>query len=252
MQGDNLKERYLDLLIRILANTIYEDPDLGGSHCFDLQKRTHGLDWPRRAHTMVGLLRLRSLRDLVQRTLDDGIPGDFIETGVWRGGCCILMKGVLVANGDYQRKIYVADSFEGLPPPKADLYPADSDITLHLFKELAIPVDEVKANFARYDLLDAGVVFVKGFFEDTLPNLNAGPFAVIRLDGDMYESTIVSLVSLYPKLSRGGYVIIDDYGAVEACRQAVHDYRDRERITAEIHGIDGIGAYWRKPESDDS
>jgi O-methyltransferase/8-demethyl-8-(2,3-dimethoxy-alpha-L-rhamnosyl)tetracenomycin-C 4'-O-methyltransferase len=248
MESIEMRERYLDLLIRVLANTIYEDPpmDPGRPHCFDPEARHTGRDWPRTAHTMVGLARLNNLRDLVQRTLDDDIQGDYIETGVWRGGCCILIAGVLTANGDRQRKVYVADSFAGLPPGKADQYPLDAGAGFDTFEELAIPLDEVKANFARYDLLDPRIVFVKGFFDRTLPTLDAGPFALIRLDGDMYESTIVALEALYPKLSNGGFVIIDDYGAMDACRLAVDDYRHRSGIVAELTPIDWTGAFWRK------
>ena len=251
MHAAETRNRYLDLLVRILANTIYEDPAMDPAHpnVFDPNAREIGGDWPRTAHTMVGSIRLNNLRELVQRTLDEGIPGDYIETGVWRGGCCILMKGVLAANGDAQRKVYVADSFAGLPPGDPDHYPADAGDILHTFSELAVPLEEVRANFARYDLLDSRIVFVKGFFSETLPSLDAGPFALLRLDGDMYESTMVALEALYPKLSPGGFVVIDDYGAYEACRAAVHNYREREGIAAPIESIDWTGVYWRKPPS---
>jgi Macrocin-O-methyltransferase (TylF) len=255
MHAAEARDRYLDLLIRVLANTIYEDPSMDPWHrkgfwrrnIFDARARGRGADWPSAAHTMVGVTRLRNLCDLVQRTLDEGVAGDYIETGVWRGGCCILMKGVLVANGDQTRKVYVADSFEGLPRGKADRYAADAGDVHHKYKELAVPLDAVRENFTRYDLLDSRVAFVKGFFEHTLPGLDAGPFALIRLDGDMYESTIVALESLYPKLSPGGFLIVDDYGAVEGCRKAVEDYRGREGITAAVETIDWTGIYWRKP-----
>ncbi len=239
MQAADITDRYLDFLIRVLANTIYEDPSMDPWHqkVFDAETRNVGADWPSTAHTMVGLTRLRHLRDLVQRTLDDGIAGDYIETGAWRGGCCILMKGVLAANGDRERKVYVADSFEGLPPGKADRYAADADDTHHQYRQLAVSLDEVRANF------------VKGFFEHTLPTLDAGPFALVRLDGDMYESTIVALDALYPKLSPGGFLVVDDYGAVEVCRKAVTDYRQREGITTALEKIDWTGVCWRKPAS---
>lgn len=89
---------YTDLLIRTIANTIYGDPPMGpwsGKH-FDPAVREAGSDWPSQAHSMVGIARLENLRDLTQAVIDEHITGDFIETGVWRGGCCILMRGVLV------------------------------------------------------------------------------------------------------------------------------------------------------------
>jgi O-methyltransferase len=91
---------------------------------------------------------------------------------------------------------------------------------LHKARELAVSLEQVKANFDRYGLLDDQVRFLKGWFRDTLPVAPIERLAVLRLDGDMYESPMDTLVNLYPKLSEGGYVIVDDYGAIPACRQA--------------------------------
>lgn len=242
------RDLYTDLLIKILSNTIYEDPAMepGSNQAFSKPARDVGKDWPRIAHTMVGTRRLTNLRDLAQSCLDRGISGDFIETGVWRGGCCILMRGVLAANGEKSRKVYVADSFAGLPPPKPDVFSADAGDPHHTFSELVVSLDQVKANFEKYGLLDGQVVFVEGWFENTLPRLDAGPFALIRLDGDMYESTIVALNSLYAKLTSGGYLIVDDYGAIEGCRRAVEDFRARHSIASQMHVIDWTGVWWQK------
>jgi O-methyltransferase/8-demethyl-8-(2,3-dimethoxy-alpha-L-rhamnosyl)tetracenomycin-C 4'-O-methyltransferase len=244
------RDLYVDLLIRSLVDGIYGDPTPGpwrSGNKFDRGERRPGLLGPTAAHTMVGVDRLNNLRDLSQSVLDEGIPGDFIETGVWRGGCCILMRGIFAANGVRDRKIYAADSFQGVPPPKADLYPADRDDTLYRHTELAVPLDAVKANFDRYGLLDDVVVFVQGFFSDTLPSLQCGGLALLRLDGDLYESTALALRYLYPKLSPGGFVIIDDFGVAASCRQAVYDYRAQHGIDAAIHTIDRSGVWWRKP-----
>lgn len=240
---------YVDLLIRIVGNTIYRDPpmDPWTGKTFDDQTRSIGGDWPSMAHSMVGVARLRNLAELTQRAIDDKVPGDFIETGVWRGGCCILMRGILKAKGIEDRKVYVADSFEGLPRPDDQRYPQDKGDTHHMHnKALAVSVDQVKANFDAYGLLDDSVVFVKGFFKDTLHKLPPTPLALIRLDGDMYESTIMALDALYPKLSPGGFTIIDDYGALNPCRQAVTDYRNKHGITDTIVKIDHSGVWWRK------
>jgi O-methyltransferase len=239
---------YLDLLIKCLSNLIYGPPPLDPWNDGLLRRDArHGRDRLSPAHTMVGILRLQNVRELAQRALDSGTPGDFIETGVWRGGCCILMRGILAANAINDRRVYVADSFEGLPPPKPELFPQDEGSSLHTARELAVPLADVQANFKRYGLLDEQVVFVKGFFSDTLPRLEAGPFALIRLDGDMYESTYVALEHLYPKLSPGGFAIIDDYGAIAQCRQAVIDYRSKFNIRAPLHQIDWTAVYWQKP-----
>ena len=182
------RDLYLDLLVKCLSNLIYGPPpsDPWNDGLFRPDAKP-GRDRHSPAHTMVGILRLRNVRELAQRALDLGVSGDFIETGVWRGGCCILLRGVLAANEVTDRKVYVADSFEGVPPPKSYLYPQDTGDTLHTVPELAVSMEEVKANFGRYELLDDQVVFVKGFFSDTLPKLHAGPFALMRLDGDLYE-----------------------------------------------------------------
>jgi O-methyltransferase/8-demethyl-8-(2,3-dimethoxy-alpha-L-rhamnosyl)tetracenomycin-C 4'-O-methyltransferase len=245
------RELYLDLLIRILINTVYQDPAIDSRVRplevvpFNPETRSIGKDWPTQAHTMVGLKRLENLRVLSQQALDQGVPGDFIETGVWRGGCCILMRGVLAANNVTDRKVYVADSFAGLPAPNEKAYPADTGWDLRSIKELAVSLDMVKGNFARYDLLDEQVIFVKGLFSETLPTLSAGLFALIRLDGDLYESTYVALEALYPKLSSGGFVVIDD-NSLPPCALAVGDFRSRMGITAPIHQIDWTGIWWRK------
>src|SRR5437660_4289925 len=230
---------YLDLLIKVLANTIYRDPSMHPESIgsFQPELRSEGRDWPKVAHSMAGLRRLENVQELAQRVIDEEIPGDFIETGVWRGGCCILMRAVLAANAVTSRKVYVVDSFDGLPPPKPHQFSHDGGLNLHLYPELAISLEQVKDNFLRYGLLDEQIVFVKGLFQDTLPSLEAGPFGLIRLDGDLYESTYVALEALYPKLSPGGFVIIDDYGGVPACQAAVLDYRTRMGIESPIHTI---------------
>lgn len=241
------RDLYLELLIKSVSNLIYGAPpsDAWNDGLFRADAKP-GRDRQSPAHSMVGLLRLENVRELVQRAIDRGIQGDLIETGVWRGGCCILMRGVLAANLVTTRKVYVADSFQGLPPPNPALFPQDTACALHTIPELAVSLDEVRANFDRYGLLDDQVAFVKGLFSDTLPKLDAGPFALIRLDGDMYESTYVALKWLYPKVSTGGFVIIDDYGAVAQCRQAVDDYRSAANISDAIHQIDFTGVWWQK------
>jgi O-methyltransferase/8-demethyl-8-(2,3-dimethoxy-alpha-L-rhamnosyl)tetracenomycin-C 4'-O-methyltransferase len=246
--SDTNRDLYLDLLIKILTNMIYGDPSTNPVNRgpFQPELRKEGWDWPAVAHTMIGVRRLQDVRNLVQRAIDEGIPGDFIETGVWRGGCCILMRGVLAANAVADRKVYAADSFAGLPPPNEQLYPQDKGLDLHLHPELAVSLDEVKDNFSRYGLLDEQVVFVPGLFKDTLPSLQAGPFALIRLDGDLYESTYGALEALYPKLSPRGFVIIDDFKLIPPCQQAVMDYRARMGITAAMQDSDWNSIWWQR------
>lgn len=207
--------------------------------------REDGRDWPADAESMIGLKRMANIRSCVEQALADSVPGDLIETGVWRGGACIFMRAVLKAHGAQDRKVWVADSFQGLPEFDGR-YAADIGDQFHSFGELAISVDEVKDNFRRYDLLDDQVEFLVGWFADTLPTAPIEQLALLRLDGDMYASTMDALDALYDKVSPGGFVIVDDYGAVPACEKAVHDFRDARGITDPIQEVDWTAAFWRK------
>jgi Macrocin-O-methyltransferase (TylF) len=187
-----------------------------------------------------------NLRALVEHVIARAIPGDFIETGIWRGGACIFMRAILAVYGIGDRVVWCADSFEGLPEPNAAQYPADAGDQHHTFKQLAVSLDEVKANFARYGLLDDRVRFLKGWFKDTLPAAPIEKLAILRLDGDMYESTMDALNALYHKVVPGGAVIVDDFGAVAGCRKAIADFFKARAINEPIRDIDGIGAWWIK------
>jgi O-methyltransferase len=212
------------------------------------ETRAAGEYWPASAETMLSQARLDNIQDCVTQVIEDGIPGDLIETGVWRGGATILMRAVLAAYGDETRKVWVADSFQGLPPPDPERYPEDAGDTHWQWDQLAVSVDQVRANFERYGLLDERVEFLPGWFRDTLPEAPIDRLAVLRIDGDMYEGTIDPLRHLYPKLSGGGFVIVDDYGDpnLAGCKKAVDDYRAEHGITEPITPIDNMGIFWRK------
>jgi O-methyltransferase len=267
--ASNLRGRYLDLLIGALTHTLYREVD-SLEFPFELKELVHddlraelseaddpgtlldpkrlraeGRDWPRHGQTMIGLERMRSLRDCVETIISEDIPGDLIEAGVWRGGAGILMRGVLEAYGDDRRVVWLADSFEGLPTPDAERYPADRESWAHAAADLAVSAGEVRENFRRYGLLDERVRFVKGWFRDTLPNLRDQRWSLIRLDGDMYESTMEALANLYPGLSPGGFLIVDDF-ALAPCRQAVHEFRREHSINEPIEEVDWTAVFWRK------
>jgi O-methyltransferase/8-demethyl-8-(2,3-dimethoxy-alpha-L-rhamnosyl)tetracenomycin-C 4'-O-methyltransferase len=241
---------YLDLMERTLLGVIYEDPpiDQWSGGVFNAELRAKGRDWPAKAHTMIGFERLRNIRELMSHVIGDKIPGDFVETGVWRGGACIYMRAVLKVFGVDDRRVWVADSFAGLPKPDFDRYPAQDQGDLHhTYKDLAVSLEQVQENFRKYGLLDDQVRFLKGWFKDTLPAAPIERIAVLRLDGDMYASTMDALQALGHKVSPGGFIVVDDFGAVEGCRRAIADYRQERGIQAPIYDIDGIGAYWRVP-----
>lgn len=252
-QAPPLVGLYLDLLEQTLTGAILEDVGIVPAHTpmpvpadrYDEQARQRGADWPTHAQTMIGLARMRNLRKLVVQVLEDEIPGDLIETGVWRGGACIFMRAILAAFEVKDRRVWVADSFAGLPPPDPEKYPADRGDTHHTVGFLAVPLEEVKRNFAKYNMLDEQVVFLEGWFRDTLPTAPIERLAILRLDGDMYESTIQPLEILYPKLSPGGFVIVDDYNQPH-CRRSVTDYRAQHSIASELVPIDERAVFWRK------
>ncbi len=251
---------YLDLLKKTLSFSLWPEPPVP-LRLFNYgrppwkraivsevssKEREEGRGWPVYADTMIGLRRLENLQHCMETVLRDGVEGDFIETGVWRGGACIFMRGLLAAYGVSDRRVFVADSFQGLPRPNATEYPVDAGDSHHVHEFLAVSEADVRRNFERYDLLDSQVVFLGGWFQDTLPNADIQRLAVLRLDGDMYQSTMDAIRALYPKLSPGGFCIVDDYALV-GCRKATDDYRQENRIDAEMVRIDFTAHYWRKP-----
>jgi O-methyltransferase len=272
---EDAKQLYLDLMKRTLTYLVYGQEEFSPAQrprdfvkriVFDAlvkrdivpmrrlqvddENRIEGRDWPAVGLTMVGMKRLNQLQECAEEVLVHNVPGDFIEAGTWRGGAAIFLRAILKAHCVIDRDVWVADSFEGLPSPDGSKYPADTGDYDFTSPILAVPLEQVKLNFARFGLLDDRVQFVKGWFRDSLPGLRDKKWSVIRLDGDMYESTMDGLKFLYPNLSVGGYVIIDDYGGLECCRKAVHDFREEYKISEEIQKVDWTGVYWRRLNND--
>ncbi len=266
---------YVDLLKRILTRTGFDERspvaiprlpdgsvDVGALAALvereDIQvmRRTSpdpvtrevGLDWPppADAETMIGTRRLDNLDRCITDIVANDVPGDLVECGVWRGGASIFMRGALEAAGDDTRTVWMCDSFAGVPPPDVEQFPEDELDQLWMFPELAVGPDQVRRNFQRYNLLDPRVRLVAGWFKDTLPNAPIESISLLRADGDMYESTIQILDNLYDKVSVGGWIVIDDYGAIEACRKAANDFRSKRGITDPIETVDWTAVCWRK------
>lgn len=245
-------ELYLGLLKKSLTNTLFDEEPVPD----DSARFIHGFveHYIRGAAlTMLPMVRLDNLQACITDVIEKRVPGDLIETGVWRGGATIFMRGVLQAYGVTDRNVWVADSFEGLPEPDPERFPAEArfhnqSLVKNVYKNFAVDLDSVRANFAAYGLLDPSVRFLKGWFKDTLPAAPVERLAIMRLDGDYYESTHDALTSLYDKLSPGGYVIIDDYGedAWTYCRRAVDEFRDARHITDELIRVDAKCCYWRR------
>ncbi len=245
--------RKINLLVRPLMRFFQKLDKRELSICekvhFNMEDRLNGKDWPVYADSMIGYKRLSNVQDCVISVINNKVEGDLIETGVWRGGTVIFMRAILKAFGITDRIVWAADSFEGLPKPDPEKYKADKDDEFYTFDELKVSLEAVRENFRKYGLLDEQVRFLKGWFRDTLPEAPISKLAVLRLDGDMYESTTDALTHLYPKLSAGGFVIIDDWGSVKGCRLAVEDYRRQHNIVETIVPIDLDGVYWQKQRS---
>lgn len=257
---DPLYVAYLDLIKRSLGDFLY-DADAARSAHFRPYTYTRlqtgekvslndykslkeeGLIDSKSAHTLIGRKRMDQLQVAIETLEREDIQGDLIETGVLRGGACILMRAVLKALQNKQRKVWVADSFQGFP---------ESELMAHgiknpeQFNRQAANLAEVKALFARYQLLDEQVQFLPGFFEDSLPHAPIKTLALLRLDSDFYTSTACTLQHLYPKLVTGGFVIIDDYYIFEGCRRAVREYRSTHHIQTPLERIDAAAVFWRK------
>jgi O-methyltransferase len=204
--------------------------------------------------TMLTPELLDNIEYCIRDVVDNKVEGDFIECGVWRGGACIYAYYVL-KELDEKRKVYVADSFQGLPQPNVELYPQDEGDIHWKHSELAVSSEKVKQNFEIFGPIDESVVFVEGFFKDSLPECDIEKISVLRLDGDMYESTMDSLKHLYHKLEIGGYCIVDDYSGVIGCTKAVDDFREKYDIDDEMKlcqpvpcesGFHPASVFWKK------
>lgn len=272
--NEELPEVYLDLLKKSLTRYIFDDGylslyqrthgkgkeiiyrtiekvlsrfslELVKNNQFNPSLRKVGKDWPATAETMIGLDRLNNIQYCIEDILKKNVKGDFIETGVWRGGATIFMRGLLKAYGVKNRNVWVADSFQGLPEASKNSHELDIKDNLSSYPQLSVSLKDVKDNSKKYNLLDNQVKFLKGWFKDTLPKAPVNNFSLIRLDGDMYESTMDALNSLYHKLSKGGYVIVDDF-CLTQCREAINNFRREHGIKDPLIKIDWASVYWQK------
>lgn len=277
--ADRNRYRYLSLLKRSLINLLYPEHELrisflekqnAGNN--DLERKRymrdiryrepdlyqsvidakHNIGLSQKAiyrfsHTMIGVPALDNLERCAEIVFAENIRGDFMEAGVCQGGAAIFLRALQIAYGEENRRLWAADSFKGLPPSESE---PDLAAGINLCEEkapfVAFCLEGVRDNFSRYDLLDEKVFFLPGFFADTLPDAPIGPLAILRLDADLYASTRVALENLYPKVSPGGFIIVDDYGFFTVCRQAVDEYRQKHNITEPIHFINPSCVYWRK------
>jgi O-methyltransferase len=270
------KRLYLDLLKKSLLNELYLDHEmqifylmecLEGKRTYEAElfahivarqrplydelsaSRAEGRPFrgyvPEFGHSMIGRKRLDHLEWCLETIMSEAIPGDLMEAGVWRGGACVFMRGYLAVHDIPERLVWAADSFAGLPVPSLEQDLA-YDLSAARFPALAVSLDSVRGIFARYGLLDDRIRFLEGWFKDTLPSAPIRSLALLRLDGDLYESTWDVLTSLYDRVSPGGIIVIDDYEAFPPCREATNHFRSERNISAPFQRIDWSGVCWRK------
>jgi hypothetical protein len=207
-------------------------------------------------YTMVGYKKLSNVYDLAKLVEKEEMKGAFVECGVWRGGCIATMA--FIANkAKSNRKIWLFDSFEGLPEPTdkdgslAKKYALDkSSGKLSTINECVGPIEDVKDVFFKVlEIKPENVKIEKGWFQDTLPEAKneIGPIAILRLDGDWYESTKCCLDNLYDKVISGGYIVEDDYGFWEGSRRAIDEFLKEKKINPTLIKIDDAGIYFKKP-----
>lgn len=200
------------------------------------------LEWWSTALTMIGNQHLDNFRYCIESAVKDGVEGDIVECGVFRGGACIYAAAILAAN-NWNRNIYVCDSFRGLPPPEKA---QDKGSRWHKLNDfLAVSIEQVKDNFRRFHLDGDNIRFVEGFFEHSLKKISCDKIAVLRCDGDMYQSTMDILENLYHKVNIGGYIIIDDWDVPE-CRRAVEDYLRQRNLEVSLMPFGTNARYWKK------
>jgi O-methyltransferase len=200
--------------------------------------------------TMTSDERISALCHAVRYVTKHGIPGDIAECGVWRGGSMMAAALTLLGERDLARTLYLFDTFEGMPPPTDIDRAAESGKSAALLLEAAdesslivarAPLDDVRANLASTNYPADRIRFIKGRVEDTIPREAPERIAILRLDTDWYASTRHELIHLYPRLSVGGVLVIDDYGHWEGARKAVDEYINDNRLRLLLQRIDYTG-----------
>jgi hypothetical protein len=275
------RRAYLDMLQSFVLGNIYgraeKSMKLDGSLKYteyNATKRIVGEDMTYLGTTMIGIRRLQALEDLIVTILDRQIPGDIVETGVWRGGASIYALAVLRAYlytpptlsreqsvsshlsvATNHRRVYLCDSFAGLPPGNKNLH--KDDVGWSGLTYLSVSDEEVVRHIQEFNTMDSRVVIVKGFFNESIPALQQKvlipqqrAIAILRLDGDMYESTMDVLYHLYSAVSVGGFVIVDDWDGFPA-KDACLDFFQVHQIQPEIVPVDRWSVYFQKTKQID-
>lgn len=209
-------------------------------------------------YTLVGIGGLEATYQVAKKMNQEGIKGDFVELGVARGGCSALMAGVAFdKNIDVDRKMWLFDSFEGLPEPTQDDFldgQEDQTTGEHVANlqkgDCLGPLDEVKNLIInQFKFPQEKVNFIKGWFEDTVTKhgKDVGDIAILRIDADWYDSTKVCLDNLFDQVVPGGGIIIDDYGTCHGCKKAVDEFIEHRALPVQLNFDGRGGCYFFKP-----
>ena len=192
--------------------------------------------------TLIGEDGLDNIKDLLEKVKDKGVKGAFVEAGIWRGGACIYARACMDYLG-IKEPVIACDSFVGLPPPD---WKQDEGDQHHLIRELRVSERTVEENI-RYFPIEGNIELVPGFFKETMPMLKEklSDISILRVDGDMYGSTMEVLENLYDKVSIGGFVIADDY-ALPGGKLAIDEFRENYGIKNPLIKVNDTIYYWQK------
>ncbi len=202
--------------------------------------------------TMTSAERVAAVCRAVKYLVSSGIAGDIVECGVWRGGSIMAAALTLLQMGDTGRDLWLFDTFEGMTEPtERDVSFTGMSASTELKARNGIwcdaTLDDVERNVGSTGYDPGHVHFVKGRVEETIPAQCPGAISLLRLDTDWYESTKHELAHLFPKLARGGVLIIDDYGHWRGSRQATDEYFQEAGIQVLLNKVDYTGRICVKP-----
>lgn len=226
------------------------------SSCPDIEPEFLPIYEAAKPYTMTSLERMYGLYKAIEYLHQAKIPGDIVECGVWKGGSSMVSALSLLSFGDPSRRIWLYDTFEGMPPPGKDDIQYDDLSADERARRQNITdwstianagTDEVRRNLALTAYPTEKLRLVKGRVEQTIPGEIPDQIALLRLDTDWYESTRHEMQHLFPRLATGGILLIDDYGHWKGSRKAVDEYLGAKNIHIMLTRLDYTGRMGVKP-----
>ena len=243
-------------MFKIVANSVlnllgYQIVNTYNRSLYDLEEEFCEIYSKCNNYTLTSIQRMYSLYKATEYVANANIPGDIVECGVWKGGSSMLTALTLSKMRKTEKRIYLYDTYEGMSQP------TDKDIeagkNLMAWKTwnqsqkenfntwCYSPIEEVKSNLISTGYPQDKLVFVKGKVEETIPQIMPDKISILRLDTDWYESTYHEFCHLFPRLSKFGVIIVDDYGFWKGVREATDKYFAENKITMLLNRIDEAG-----------